>query len=300
MNRRQFLGAAGLASTGQLLAARSGAGQTGREAAMSGPVDPGSLQATWTSVDGLRMYSLVSVEAVPPGAPALVLVHGSGLSGQYMIPTARELTADFRVFVPDMPGFGNSGDPGAVLRVPQLADWLVKWMAAIGLERASFLGNSFGCQVIADLAARYPQRVEHVILQGPTTPREERSGFWQFIRWRQNQPYNPAWLGDVTRKDYEKAGFWRMVRSFMFQISDRIEDKMPAIQAPVLLVSGEHDPITPPDWCESLARLSPRGELVVIPGVAHTMVATAPRQLAEATRAFIMRASAGGTEPSQS
>jgi 2-hydroxy-6-oxonona-2,4-dienedioate hydrolase len=38
-------------------------------------------------------------------------------------------------------------------------------MAVIGLEQASFLGNSFGCQqVIADLAARYPERVEAVLL----------------------------------------------------------------------------------------------------------------------------------------
>lgn len=95
------------------------------------------------------MHSLVSTEAAPPGAPAIVLVHGSGLSGQYMIPTARELTPDFRIFVPDMPGYGDSDDPGKVLNVPQLADWLVAWMPAMGLERASFLGNSFGCQVIA-------------------------------------------------------------------------------------------------------------------------------------------------------
>jgi pimeloyl-ACP methyl ester carboxylesterase len=55
----------------------------------------------------------------------------------------------------------------------------------VGLERAALLGNSFGCQVIADLAVRYPQRVTHAILQGPTTPPQERSVFWQFVRWRQ-------------------------------------------------------------------------------------------------------------------
>ena len=287
MNRREFLSAGGLVCTGSLLAAGTGVGHAAEVPPTGDPIDPGSLRPAWTVVNGLRMYSLVSIDAAPRDAPAIVLVHGSGLSGQYMIPTARELTSDFRVLVPDMPGYGNSGDPGAVLRIPQLADWLAMWLPAIGLERASFLGNSFGCQVIADLAARYPQRVERVLLQGPTTPSDERSGFWQFIRWRQNQPYNPAWLGDVTRKDYEKAGLWRMMRSFMFQITDRIEDKVPAIQAPVLVISAEHDPITPPEWCETLARLCPRGELVVIPGAAHTLVTTAPRELAAVTRAFV-------------
>ncbi|HZD39129.1 MAG TPA: alpha/beta hydrolase, partial [Terriglobales bacterium] len=62
------------------------------------------------------------------------------------------------------PGFGDSGKPRKILKVPELADWLAAWAAIIGIERASMLGNSFGCQVIADLAMRYPQRIERAIL----------------------------------------------------------------------------------------------------------------------------------------
>jgi pimeloyl-ACP methyl ester carboxylesterase len=47
-----------------------------------------------------------------------------------------------------------------VFNVPELADWVTAWIPAIGLQRVSLLGNSFGCQVIADLAMRYPDRVE--------------------------------------------------------------------------------------------------------------------------------------------
>ena len=61
------------------------------------------LQYTLTDVNGLRMHSLTSIDPVSIDAPVIVLVHGSGLSGRYMIPTALELTADFRVYVPDIP-----------------------------------------------------------------------------------------------------------------------------------------------------------------------------------------------------
>lgn len=108
--------------------------------------DIGTLRHTWTDVNQLKMHSLVSVEPVPADAPVVVLVHGSGLSGRYMIPTARELTADFRVYVPDLPGFGDSGKPQKVLSVPELADWVADWMIAIGLPRGALLGNSFGCR----------------------------------------------------------------------------------------------------------------------------------------------------------
>lgn len=276
MDRRRFLAAATLAVPGALLA--------------DGGLDLGTLLGKRVQVNGLEMYALVSTERAPPGAPAIVLVHGSGLSGRYMVPTAKELTRDFRVYVPDLPGYGQSADPGEVLGVPQLADWLDAWMGAVGLEHAALLGNSFGCQVIADLAARYPRRASHALLQGPTTPPEERSAFWQFVRWRQNQPYNRGaqWMNDVTMQAYKQAGLWRLVRGFHFQITDRIEDKMARIEARVLVIRGEHDPITRQGFAERLARLAPRGELKVIPGVAHTLVSVAPAALAEAARAFVL------------
>ena len=257
------------------------------ETKLSAADDLGTLQHTWTNVNGLRMHSLVSNDPLPSHAPVVVLVHGSGLSGRYMIPTARELTRDYRVYVPDFPGFGDSDKPEKMPDVPSLADWLAAWIVSIGLAQPSLLGNSFGCQVIADLAARYPDRVGRAILQGPTTPPDERSWFWQFIRWRQNQKYNPKSLDGVTNADYKKCGLRRMYSTFRSQLTDRIEDKAPHIQAPVLVVRGEHDPIAHQRWCEEIARLCPRGRLVVIPDVAHTLCYTAPVQLAAVTRSFL-------------
>jgi 2-hydroxy-6-oxonona-2,4-dienedioate hydrolase len=247
----------------------------------------GVLQHAWTDVKGIRMHSLAPRDRDSSDAPVVVLVHGSGLSGRYMIPTAQQLTASYRVYVPDLPGFGDSDKPEKIFTVPELADWLAAWMPSIGLDRGSLLGNSFGCQVIADLAARYPEGVERAILQGPTTPPEERSWFWQFIRWLQNQRYNPRSLGPVTYEDYRKCGFRRMYWSFQEQLTDRIEEKAPRIHSPLLVIRGEHDPISNQRWCEQIARLCPHGRLGIIPGVAHTLCYTAPVQLAEMTRSFL-------------
>lgn len=78
-----------------------------------------------------------------------------------------------------------------------------------------------------------------------------------------------------------------MFRSFQSQITDRIEEKAPRIQAPVLVVRGEHDPIANQEWCEEIARLCPRGRLAIIPGVAHTLCYTAPVELARVTKDFV-------------
>jgi 2-hydroxy-6-oxonona-2,4-dienedioate hydrolase len=116
----------------------------------------GTFQSTWIEVHGLPIHTMVSVEAVPAGAPAVVLVHGLGLSHRYMMPIAERLALAYRVYAPDLPGFGDSGKPSQVLDVSGLGDALVAWMQAAGLERAVLFGNSFGCQIIVDMAARYP------------------------------------------------------------------------------------------------------------------------------------------------
>ena len=137
------------------------------------------------------MFFLRSTGSALPGGSPLVLVHGLGLSGRYMLPVAEALARHHPVYLPDLPGFGDSAKPDRALDVPGLAEALAGWIRAAGLEPVALLGNSFGCQIIADLAARHPRLVERAVLQGPTTPPQDRPWLRQFVVWRQNQPFNP-------------------------------------------------------------------------------------------------------------
>jgi pimeloyl-ACP methyl ester carboxylesterase len=159
------------------------------------------------------------------------LVHGLGLSGRYMLPLAAHLAADCAVFLPDLPGFGDSSHPVEVLDVPGLADGLAAWLEAMELRRPALLGNSFGCQIIIDLAALHPERIGCAILQGPTAPKE-RTWPMQAVRWRQNQPFNPPSLGPVTWGDYRKCGWIRLFRTFRYSLLDPVEAKLPKVACP--------------------------------------------------------------------
>jgi 2-hydroxy-6-oxonona-2,4-dienedioate hydrolase len=226
-------------------------------------------------------------DAVQP--PDVVLVHGLGLSGRYMLPVATCLAAWHRVFLPDLPGFGDSSHPHGVLDVPGLADALAAWLEAMELRRPALLGNSFGCQIIVDLAARHPARIGHAILQGPTAPPEERTWLKQAVRWRQNQPFNPPSLGPVTWGDYRKCGWIRLFRTFHYSLRDPIEAKLPEVLCPALVVRGTKDPICRAAWAEYVTSRLPHGRLAVIPDVAHTLCYTAPVELADVTRDFLER-----------
>lgn len=235
----------------------------------------------------LPMHYLESTLPVPSGAPVVILVHGLALSGQYMVPTAEELAPFCKVYVPDFPGFGDSGKPSRVLDVPGIADSLAAWMEAMGLEEGTLLGNSFGCQIIGEFAVRYPQKTRRTVLQGPTTDPEERTWLMQFIRWRQNAKYNPARMSDVADIDYAKCGLVRALATFEFSLRHQLEQRLPLIEAPTRVVRGVEDPICRQDWAERVERLLPDGELVLIPG-AHTLVFTHPEELVSAVRSFIV------------
>jgi 2-hydroxy-6-oxo-octa-2,4-dienoate hydrolase len=102
--------------------------------------------------------------------PPVVLVHGSGpgVTGyaNWRL-TMPALAEQFRVIAPDMVGFGyTERPPGLRCDVDVWADQVVGVLDALGLERASLVGNSFGGAIALRVAARYPERVHKLALMG--------------------------------------------------------------------------------------------------------------------------------------
>jgi 2-hydroxy-6-oxonona-2,4-dienedioate hydrolase len=250
-----------------------------------GPASPG-LAGIWTRVDGLRVYARISTRAVSPGPP-VVLVHGLGVSSRYMIPTARLLARDYRVYAPDLPGSGRSEKPLWVLDIDGLADALAGWLRATNLSGATLVGNSLGCQTIAALALRHPALVARAVLIGPTMYRGARTALQQCWRLLLDSVRESPTLPPLTLFDYGVTGPWRAWRTLHFGLRDPLEAKLPRVQIPVLVVRGERDPIAPQAWAEEVAHLLPYGRLAVIPGGAHAVNYSTPERLVRVLRPFL-------------
>jgi 2-hydroxy-6-oxonona-2,4-dienedioate hydrolase len=250
--------------------------------------ETGRLRSTWAPVHGLRLHALTSAELLPADAPAIILVHGVAVSSRYLIPLAEHLAPRARVYVPDLPGYGRSDCPaGHDLTVPELADALVAWMDRVGLERPHLVGNSFGCQVIADLAARYPDRVGRLVLQGPTMDPQGRSAWRQVLRWLTVLPFERYSEGLVLLRDAWDLGLRRGIDMVRIALDDQIEAKLPRVAAPTLVVRGTRDLIVPRRWAEEAMCLLPNGRLVVIERAAHTINYSQPAWLAEVIWPFL-------------
>ena len=252
------------------------------------PPSIGRLISTWAPVHGLRLHALASAETLSPNTPTVVLVHGVAVSSRYLVPLAEELAPRARVFVPDLPGYGRSARPaGRDLTVPELADALLGWLDRVGLDRPHLLGNSFGCQVIAALAARHPDRVGRLVLQGPTFDPDARTAWRQALRWLAVVPFERSSEGLVLARDVWDLGPARAFDMIRKGLEDRIELNLPRVTAPTLVVRGSRDAIVPQRWAEEATRLLPHGRLVVLVGAAHTINYSQPARLVAAIWPFL-------------
>jgi pimeloyl-ACP methyl ester carboxylesterase len=103
--------------------------------------------------------------------PAAVLLHGGGPGASGVSNYSRNIDAlakNFRVIVPDLPGYGRStkgvdgADPFGFL-----ADGIRGLMNRIGVDTAHLIGNSYGGACALRLALDTPDRVEKMVLMGP-------------------------------------------------------------------------------------------------------------------------------------
>jgi 2-hydroxy-6-oxonona-2,4-dienedioate hydrolase len=266
---------------------------TREQAAVGGPVDvpaplteemPFATRYFSTASHVIHVRTGRSEPALP--APSILLVHGFVISGRYYEPTLELLAPRYATYALDLPGFGWSSKPRRVLSVPQHADALAELQAALGLERSVVVGNSFGCQVAADFAARYPGRVEALILTGPTfDPR--RSLLSHVLGLLADIPLeNPRlWLAHLP--DYVLAGPRRAVRTLQQAWGDPLEGRLPHITAPTLVIRGSRDPIVSRRWVSEMAELLPRGRALEIEGGPHVVNYSYPDELVALIESFL-------------
>jgi 2-hydroxy-6-oxonona-2,4-dienedioate hydrolase len=249
------------------------------------PDEPPPLDR-WSEVDGTRWYWR-SWDSAAPGASLVVLVHGFAVSSRYMVPLGDRLSSAVPVAAPDIPGHGYSADPDHVLDVAETAQALARWMDVCGFSSATWVGNSYGCQVIAALAVQCPALVERLVLISPTLDAEARSVPRQLGRLALDTLRERPLLVTTQALDYGRTGPWRSWQTARHMFADHIEDRLPLIDAPALVIRGGRDPLVPRRWAEYCANLLPNGRFVELPGVAHAACYSAAGSLGYLIKRFI-------------
>ena len=133
------------------------------------------LESSVVDVGGTRLHV---VQAGPRAGRPIVLLHGFPefwYAWRGVIPVLA--TAGYRVIVPDQRGYGDSDKPPAVqdYREDLLGDDIAGLITALGYEKACVVGHDWGGGVAWNLAIRYPESVERLVILGTPHPGASRN-----------------------------------------------------------------------------------------------------------------------------
>lgn len=231
-------------------------------------------------VDGVDVFVRRSPDH--PGALPVVHLHGFGVSGEYLMPTACLLARRRGNIVPDLPGYGRSGDPATLLSIPELATSVHRVLDALGVGRVVLLGNSMGCPVGIEAVHQDPDRVERVVLVSPAggvhnQPLARAVGQLALDAVREK----PS-MARIAVRDYLRFGVPNAWRLFGDLVRYPSLDRLLALPAPTLVVLGSRDPLMPStERAREIARSMPAHvDLVRIDGAAHALNYSHPGELA--------------------
>lgn len=225
----------------------------------------------------------------PVDAPAMVHVHGFAISGTYLLPTAELLTSSFRVYVPDLPGFGRSPRPVTPLGLTELAESLAGFMAALDIDSAVLVGNSLGCAITAELIRLHPDRVSMAVMVGLAGGKQNQPFLRAVGQMIRDGLVEPPKMITVAAPDYLRFGVGHAMRLFAQMTRFPAYERFMSIPIPVMVVIGSEDPLRP-SWKRigrALAEMPPQISVVLFQGAAHAINYSHPRELAHAIRQFV-------------
>jgi pimeloyl-ACP methyl ester carboxylesterase len=244
------------------------------------------------------------------GAP-VVLLHGLGGDGSRWGPNIEPLAKDFHVFALDQIGFGESDKPLANYHTGMLAEFLVGFLKAAGISKASLVGNSMGAGVALYTAVHYPDMVDRIVLAdgggfrspnaapAPPTPEAVRRRQLQNSVTRdETREFFRILFHDkslVTEKMVDEQLMLRLRAAFtitkMQEAGERgslSEQEVHAVKAPTLVVWGRYDELANPAGADRLEKTIPGARKVIIDNCGHLPQLERADEFNRLVREFLM------------
>ena len=245
------------------------------------------LAEHWTTLDGVEVFYRESPG--PADGSVMVHLHGFGMSGAYLVPTAERLAGEFHTFVPDLPGFGRSGNSIQPLDVTDLAHAAAAFLDDRDIASATLVGNSMGCAVITEFAYLYPDRLDRAVLVAPAGGLHNQPLHRAMRQLVTDGVREPPKLVPVAVPDYLRFGVPSTLRLFRALTKYPSLDRLLAMQVPTMAVIGNRDPLMPgPERLKEVAgQTSNHALLVIIEGAAHAVNFSHPDELANVIRLFM-------------
>lgn len=224
--------------------------------------------------------------------------HGWGQSHASLLPMAQSLPKLGDHVLVDFQGFGKSPAPDDVWDSANYADAMAEFIKAHTDQKVFWIGHSFGCRVGIELAARHPDLVAGLCLIAAAGLKRKRSQFkkayfktrimiYKFLKKLIPFGLPEEWLmKKFASADYKNAGNMRQI--LVKVVNEDLSEAAKKVTCPTLLIFGERDDETPPEFGERYKSLIKDAELIVMDGFDHyTILSDARHQVAHKIKGFV-------------
>jgi phosphatidylglycerol lysyltransferase len=280
-------------------------------------------EGEFVTVEGVRLHYVRK-----GSGPPVILLHGSdGFLQDFPAPLLGHLALEYDVIAFDRPGHGYSEAPEETLGPAVQARLLLFAWQKLGIEKPLLVGHSWSGSLLMNFAVAQPDEITGIVLLGAWLYGSEEPLPLLFklpqlpvigplivctllplvkrllIRITVGEAFSP----DPIPSDYERAANalwqrwpWQTHLFVAENESDRpfltaLEPHYPAINLPVIIVTGDMDKVVPPERHSfRLHRDLPASELIVLPHTGHEVQQTRPAEVIEAiNRCFTLSKSTG-------
>jgi pimeloyl-ACP methyl ester carboxylesterase len=210
----------------------------------------------------------------------VILLHGMlGGVGNWAMTVNALAKAAYRVIVPALPVYDL---PRQQTSVSELTRFTIALSESLGLKRPVLVGNSLGGHVALLYALKHHEKPQalvltgasgiHEVVMGESTPKRFDR---EFVRERAAYTfYDPVHASDELVDDImdvvaDRARVLRLIQMARSARDEKVEDALPQIQVPTLLIWGKEDRLTPPDVAYRFKERLSNANLSLIPECGH-------------------------------
>lgn len=259
------------------------------------------------SVPEIYVTSEIPTDQLASRQNVLVLGNALGTDVHLWERAMPALAAHYSIVRFDMPGHGKSPLPTDTYTLEEVADAVVKALDERGVESFDYAGVSVAGAIALEIAHKYPTRIKHSVVVCSAPYMGGPEGWAERIAQVESEgtaslvPSLPSrWFSDdfITKDPGAVKALLDMVAttddSAYIKTCEALGNfdargYLADITVPVLVISGEIDPGSPPTAGAIIADGVPGAQQVVIPGASHQAVVEAPLEVAKAMTSFLAK-----------
>lgn len=223
-------------------------------------------------------------------SPILVL-HGWGKGSDPWINFLQSLSSsEYKIIIPDLPGFGKSNNPSISWDLDNYVEWLNDFIKILNLEKVYLLGHSFGGRVAIKFAVKYPEKISKLVLYEAAGIKHPKTfsqslffliskignifSFLPFYSFFQKVFYKFF----VRKNDYLQAK-GTMKKTFLKTTKEDLAPLLRRISVFTMIIWGNQDEITPMSDAYLMKKEIPHSDLKIVANQGHGFHREHPEEL---------------------